>query len=424
MKQLKTSASFFTPQNIAWIILILFLGAISLSKAVLSISLIGLGLTCLWYLLEAKNFRYLKERSWVWLLIGFFFLAVLAGLWTEDKALWAKDLREKLPFLLIPLTLGILPPLSRKQKDLMFLTFIGAQTLVALITLFIFFQDYEQGIYDISKNKSIDIVGSISHIYFGLFLSFSTFLAFFLRFNRSQHWPLWQKHLVFVLGVVDGLCLHLLTSRTGLVSFYGTAVIALLWWIINRKKWLPGLLLLLGLVFLPVVAYFSLPSFKNRIDVTIWDLEESRNSERNLSELSVGTRFATWQTTWEIFVANPILGVGKGDLSAEMDAQYKRNGFAGRTTDLSHESHNQYLTIGASFGILGLILLVSLFFQYIFTIRKKEGQLFLLFVSLMLLGMFFESVIERQVGMSFFLLFSMILHPDMKETEVYREQES
>ncbi|MCI4671364.1 MAG: O-antigen ligase family protein [Bacteroidia bacterium] len=413
----KEKAVIWTTQNLAWALLMLFMLSLSMSKAIVSISMGGLALLAVWHVAKERSLQNLQQRSWIWFLLAIFVLAVVAGAWTSDKALWIKDLREKLPFLAIPLSLGMLPALSEKQKHALLIAFIIAQAIVALISLGIFFQDYEQGLYNISKNQSIDIIGSISHIYFGLFLSFSAFLAFFLRFNKSQEWPGWLKYLVFALGLINGVCLHLLTSRTGLVAFYGTAGIALIWWIVNRRAWLPGFILLGGLFILPIVAYQTIPSFKQRISVTIWDLNESKNPDRNIAELSVGTRFATWQTTWEVFLANPILGVGKGDMGAEMDKQYVRNGISKRSSDLSHEPHNQYLNDAASTGILGLLLLGLLFFQYILAIRRKNDQLFLLFTSLMLLGMFFESLLERQVGMSFFLIFSMILYPALPEAE-------
>jgi len=399
------------PRHLAWAMILLCFASLSLSKALLSISTGGLLVAGLWQGFQNKNLGPLRHHPLAPYLISIFGLALLAGAWTEDSSAWFKDLREKLPFLVIPFSLALLPAFDKKMKDSLFLTYIIVHTLMALITLGIFFQDYQQGIYDISKNKSIMILGGISHIYFGLFLSFSFFLSLYLYFIRKKEWPRGLSLMVLILAMLDGICLHLLTSRTGLVAFYGTAGIGLLHYIWINKAWLKGGLLLLLLLLLPIVSYYSIPSFKKRVEVTFWDINETQNPDRNLSELSVGTRFATWQTSWEIFLAHPFLGVGKGDLGAEMDEQYLKNGIAARSTNPSHEPHNQYLNQAATTGILGLAILGILIFQYISFFRRSKSFPFLLFSSLVLIGMLFESILERQVGMSFFLIFSMMLSP-------------
>ncbi len=73
--------------------------------------------------------------------------------------------------------------------------------------------------------------------------------------------------------------------------------------------------------------------------------------------------------------------------------------------------HNQFLQTWAEVGILGFLLLVFLMFRPFFL--KNQHPLFLIFVSLTLIGFLTESMLERQAGVVLFAFMYPLL-ADMK----------
>lgn len=144
--------------------------------------------------------------------------------------------------------------------------------------------------------------------------------------------------------------------------------------------------------------------------MTLWDLRERNNPSRDLADLSVTMRLATWQTAWEVYAKNPLLGVGKGDLPAEMEEQFQVNGWGKRTARPMLDPHNQYLSSAASTGLMGIFILVLGFLTFLMV--KKDSFLVYLLVwglaVLMATGMLFESLLERQAGMIFWAIFALL----------------
>ncbi|MEO0896559.1 MAG: O-antigen ligase family protein [Bacteroidota bacterium] len=397
-----------TPVNLAWFMVFAMMAVLNISKAIVSISMGGLAFAAVWEVIRSRRIKLHYDIPSTFLKVGLFLLAVVALIWTENQAGWIKDIREKLPFLALPLGLALLPRFSSRQKQSVFLVFVMSQSIVAAISLIRFLIDYDQVIYNISKNGNIDIIGSISHIYFGLFLSFSIFLGGYLFLSYRREWPKWLLIICGLCTLFNFLALHVITSRTGLLAFYGAASCGIFWWMFRKAKWWQGLTFFLVMAMLPVVAYQILPTFKNRVDVTLWDLQESQNPNRDLADLSAGMRLITWNTSFEVWRQHPWMGVGKGDLKVEMGKVYEEKGYADRSSHLFSDPHNQYLMVAASFGIMGLLIFGCLFVREFF-IWRRDQVIFLLFISLILIGMIFESILNRQVGMTFFIIFSMLI---------------
>lgn len=71
---------------------------------------------------------------------------------------------------------------------------------------------------------------------------------------------------------------------------------------------------------------------------------------------NVGTRLVLWDMSWDMFCDHPLLGVGMGDYSIE--AQARLDGRSVRTTV---DSHNIFLHVLATRGLLGFLPLLAYF---------------------------------------------------------------
>ncbi|WP_264531799.1 O-antigen ligase family protein [Flavobacterium sp. N502540] len=113
---------------------------------------------------------------------------------------------------------------------------------------------------------------------------------------------------------------------------------------------------------------------------------------------------------YEIFKAEPIVGYGVGDVDVKLQSCYDEQY---RNTDTykvtSYNSHNEYLNIILSSGILGLVLF--LFSQYRLLKRAFHYKLgiYISFVFFIFLNFSFENILSRHDGVIFFGFFNSLL---------------
>ncbi|MCB0835604.1 MAG: O-antigen ligase family protein [Bacteroidetes bacterium] len=397
------------PVNVAWLGMLIAVISLSISKALLSISTGIFVFAAVWQVFQQKDWQEIKQKPWIWGIVSLFVLSLIAVFYTDDLQAWGRDVRQKLPLLAIPISLALIPRFSKKQYLVLFYAFILAQSIVAVTSLVYYFLDFELINEAIKKNGNIDIIGSINHIYFGLLLAFSILLGAHLILQKKILFDSRERWVVLALTLINLVSLHILTSRTGLVSFYMVAVFLGLFFLVQKKAYVLGGVLLAGICLIPLASYYIFPSFKYRVDVTIWDVKQYFQKDQDLTEKSASLRLLAWETAWEIFTTHPILGVGIADLEPEMALQYEREQVRAKAFSRPTNPHNQYLEYLAGFGILGLLLLLWTLFYPIWYFSAQNSMLFYGFLVLFMSGMLFESLLERQIGMSFFVLFMMIL---------------
>lgn len=111
---------------------------------------------------------------------------------------------------------------------------------------------------------------------------------------------------------------------------------------------------------------------------------------------------------------NSFLGVGLNNGQALLNERYKSYKlYTGKKWEenggyLSYNFHNQYAQTLIELGVIGFLLLIYIF--YGFFLNAKNNKNFLLFsvVFIFILVMFTESILVRQKGIMFFVLFPII----------------
>ena len=128
--------------------------------------------------IKTKLSRFFQNKAAV-LLVAFYLMHVLGLLWTSDFQYAMKDLRVKLPILVMPFVLSSMEPLDRKRFDLVMLVYVLS---VFIATQFSFFRyirhDYED-VREISR--------FISHIRFCLNIVFSMAVVGYYIFKSSAN---------------------------------------------------------------------------------------------------------------------------------------------------------------------------------------------------------------------------------------------
>ncbi|MEM7370076.1 MAG: O-antigen ligase family protein [Bacteroidota bacterium] len=401
-----------TAQNIAWFGTFALVITLSWSEAIQNIASGFIVLGALWHLASTPRPQWIEDRSrWIHglLISGIFGLSLLGGLYTETEGAWITDVRQKLPFLILGLTLGVLPGFSYKQFYLIIVAFLLTQSIIALLSIADFFQHFEMGMGRISRNANIPIAVKISHIYFGLLLSGSVIFGLGIWLKKTYIRFSWERHVVLGLTIFNFLALHLLSTRTGLLALYMGLGLGLMVYIIRSRAWKIGGTLFLLLLSLPLISYYTIPTFRTRIHATIWDIQGYKLSDRDLSHHSASLRLVAWEASLNIFIDSPVIGVGIGDLEQELATEFKRLNVRAAEEHLPKNPHNQYFEYLVGFGLVGFSLLLTICLFPWFAKKEKISFLFISFVGIYIGAMFAESLLERQIGIYFFLIFIMLL---------------
>lgn len=178
---MKAQASIRPYLNQAYLLGLLMVAVgLTLSPFLMGMSQFWLVLVWLVDGIVTRDFKQKLSRFWhnkaAVLLVAFYLMHVVGLLWTSDFEYAMKDLRVKLPILVMPFVLSSLEPLDRKRFDLVMLVYVLS---VFIATQFSFFRyvrhDYED-VREISR--------FISHIRFCLNIVFSMAVIGYYLYKR------------------------------------------------------------------------------------------------------------------------------------------------------------------------------------------------------------------------------------------------
>lgn len=385
---------------VAWIGALVAGVGMSVSKVMLSTGMITMVATAFVYWVHRRTWPDFRPvRGW-WFVTGVFFVSFIGIIYTHDLSRWFKDVENKLPFLLLPLSFFVLPRFKSGQYFWLWLAFILTQVVIGAMALAGYLSSRKISDEVIRSNASIDIPGSISHIYFGMVLACSVFACLLLL--RSFKLPSWGRIALILIALFQFGLMHIITSRTGLVAMYAGLMGWLIYEVVTRRAWVLGSLVLALLVSVPLFAYRYVYAFRTRVDVTIWDLQQYEHSQ-NLSHLSASKRLVSWEIAWGIFVQHPVLGVGMGDVKQALFDAYATQRVLISPDQWPANAHNGYLQALAGTGLLGgIINLLALGFPLV--TGWRNGRPMLVAVSLAFaFGLLSEALWQREIGIGLYL---------------------
>lgn len=397
------------PVHLAWLASVVAVIGLSSSKAALSISTGALAFAAVWQMVREGSLRGLWRNKAGSLQSVLFFLPLASVLYTEHYSIWLEDIVIKLPLLALPLAYSILPDFSEKQFFAILAAFIITLSIISVLTLVHYYQDYALITESIKYNKHISITRKTSHIHFGLMLAFSIFAGIAHLRSRRQFFHRAERWILGLCVLINLLSLHILTSRSGIVAFYGALVVLTLILIVRKRYFQFGAIVLAFVVFAPVISYYTIPSFQTRVNVTRYDIEQSINPQEHLYLYSLGMRMLAWRTSWRVFLQHPLLGTAPADLETELLRQYQRDGVSLNLSTPMHMPHNQYMEHLAGLGVVGIFAMIFVLLQPVIFKEGENSIVFLSFLVMFMLIMLVESLLERQITIAFYSIFYLLL---------------
>ena len=385
--------NYFVGQNLVHKILlfssVLILVGLSTSPALMSIGCLGFFLA---FLLDYSNFHdninKIKNFAFFSIIILYFlhFLHIFENL---NPSQLGVELRVKLPFLLLPLGFVIYKP---RKEDFLILCFFYIVTIsiASFLTLFYYFIHFEEMNIRILESKEIPIFTKVNHIYFSVILAFAIVLCFYIYHTLKIKIYAW-------LGVFLFLCIHILSTRTGLLALYLAGLVSFAYYVIKNKEIKLIILGILALIIFPLTVYWLLPSFKNRIINTYEDIQRYRKKQ-DINHRSVSMRLVAWEMAYYAFMKSPWIGVGMENISTKINEEYEIHQVNIWKENRLNDLHNQFWEYLLGLGIIGFIIFLS---WLIYPIIFHKKFFVIVFLSVLIGSMFSESLLERQTGVCF-----------------------
>jgi O-antigen ligase len=345
--------------------------------------------------------------QWNWILFGFCSLYVLYALYvlpSNHVDIGMKYLEYKLSLLVFPILFSFRPTFIVDRNKM-----LNAFSIACLILgLFYVIQSlYHFWLTGKSSYFHSSLFASNHHpSYVAAFFSFVIYYLF-IEFPRMTS----NVCKTTSIGIMIFLMLlHLpLESLSGIIvlGFLLTSVV-LSWAWKNLSKWVFGAVILCGLFSLQVLFWIK-PSLKDNLShttslVTRYIHSPSDFIKENPAGMSGNqSRLVIWTITGEIILEHPF-GVGLGNLEDEMQQKLEVLNQS-ELMEKNYNPHNQFLQIFAEIGLIGILLFIAVLYFAVRQARKQKDVLYLFLIFSLVINCLFESMLQRQSGIVFYIVF-------------------
>lgn len=175
-----------------------------------------------------KLFSILSRQKAALVFLGIISLHFVGLFWTEDIAYGIRDLRIKLPLLLLPVIFSTMPALTKKQLRNVLFVYLFALFAASVESMYILFTKEITDIREISDH--------ISHVRLALNVVLGIFVAIYLALSGKNGLKVWQRALSFVLFIWFILFLFIMKSPTGLIILILTSGLLFLIFVFHLKS--------------------------------------------------------------------------------------------------------------------------------------------------------------------------------------------
>jgi O-antigen ligase len=354
-----------------------------------------------WGKILAQSFRNLFRQPPLALFLLLLIVPAASFFWSDDHVFWLERARVRLPFLVLPWVFANLPLLSLRQLYLPLYVLVWALTIICLVATINFALHFDEVLAGIGRGDPIPVPRS--HIRFSLILAAGIVAGgwlwakgFFWRW-KWERWAL-AAALFFLFFFI-----HLLSVRSGIVGLYAVLLFSLGRYLWRTRRWGIGLIALAIIILAPMAAMRTLPSFEMRVRYMIWDWQQYQQNKGNT--YSDAERIISLKVGWQLWQENPLLGVGAGDLPAEVRrvVNEKYPGY----NDAPKLPHNQFVYILSGTGLIGLALSLVAFLAPIAAAAYRRFYLFAAFQILVFTSFLVEYTIETAIGVAFYLFYTL-----------------
>lgn len=362
---------------------------------------------------RAQNARRIFSLPENWLSLSMFALMAAGYFWSENKEVAQTEITQKSIFLFAPLALGLSMHHVRAFKK----NILGAFVLLMVISSIYCFlaaawrtiasgqwhREYSSGTFrdwNFTYTGLSDPFGHPGN--FGLLVGVAALVCFYTRFFSDESKK--RKRAALWTGLYLFAFLFLLMSKNTLLAFFIVLLVGGVAWGAKNKKLYPALIVVLSpVVFLVLFSWLAPEKISERF-TSLLNLEYDITAPEMSDFNTVTVRLAEWSCARDAIADSPWIGHGPGDAKHTLIETYTKRGFV-VGANFNYNAHNQFLDTWLKIGVAGPLIYLTLLFMGL--LRAKQGHLlygfFVLFATLCLVA---DSILERQIGLNFYLFFT------------------
>ncbi|RXK60976.1 hypothetical protein ESA94_11015 [Lacibacter luteus] len=331
-----------------------------------------------------------------------FLLPFISGLWSSDKQEWVSIMQDKLPLLLLPFALISQKGIERKQLLWFKLFWIGLMFGGSVWSAVQYAAElqYFNNAYQFSQ--TIPTPAANDHIRFSMGIVIA--LLFWLKIEEWK--AIASKLFITTIRVAVlwlTIYLHILGAKTGLLGLYVVVLPLLILQLYKSGKQKAAAVALAAVLFLPLLSYALLPTFRVRVHYVLFE-QVNWNAQEFAGRFSDANRWTSIQSGWYLFKQNWLGGVGYGDIKTQAGVWYASHASEVAITE-QFLPLNQWMMSGSGAGILAVLLFTAVAFMPLFLEKWKHHKQALAFVLFMNLVFLYESTIDDQFGVFLYCFF-------------------
>jgi len=404
--------------------------------------LFSLYLCVTWIILFLLGGRYRQrfarrktERGILFLFILFYLYHIAGLLYSSNTSMAWTDIILKLPFLFMPLILFISGSDLSRYKNKILTGFVAGNLTASLLCLiaatfrslfyfnghwhfdaelmghnYTFWQMLANG----GNNFMYEALSILIHPgYFSVFIVASIVIILDLLLHKKAGRTVIAKVLNILLIIFFCIMVYLLFARNGLISLFIVLLTYILYGTMRTQIRSVKFAMLAFIAIFTLSGIFLL-SRNGRMKNSYYEIK--RYIENPASVSKDDDRLFIWGLSMDIIRHNLLIGVGTGDNKDELMKKYREKEME-EALKARLNVHNQYLETSIQLGVIGLAGLLGILVSSVIMAIRKRNLLLLMISFITGLFLLFESALNTQSGVFFFVFILSVLLFIPKEPE-------
>lgn len=355
-----------------------------------------------WLLLPGLRERLntLRVHPVFWAFQAYFWLLVIGLAWTDDIAHGLELIDHALPLVILaPALLTLIRHDNYEHVITAYLLGVLLCVVLAHYNLLRmhWFVDWPEGIW-VNRSPG-DTAPFVDRVTYAPMLAWAALLSLRRTWSATGAWRV--AYGAMTLAIVNNLLFS--GGRTGVLAFLVLLGFFIVWQL--RMQLLRAIILSVSAIcIIAALSYGLIPHFKERVDLAIAEVTDYENH----LDGGVSERILMAGHAWHLFQQAPVFGLGTGDYKNAYEARHKL--LTPQWRIYSHP-HNQFLYTATITGIVGLVVLLLVYYPVsLLCMPFNDGRddLRIALCAWMTVVSLFGSYLWRSQTAMFFVLFSCL----------------
>ena len=349
-----------------------------------------------------NNRTTLRYRIGFVLMMAFFCVYFCAGCYSQNQTYGWSTTTGKLSFLIFPLSFLLCdrPYLNSRRIRMLFYTLGSVVIIRFLFGMVKVVVGLSQGVplSSMMEENFIDM----HHSYIALYASVAAGFGYseIMHLVKKSRWG--TRGWLLLLGVaIMAFTTVMVNSRAGMVFMAMLLVVGIVDYVVTRRTIVPALAVLMLTALIAVGVYQVIPKEYKRFTYAFNEIRAGRSGDCRPIMIRSGLEAAQ---------GHELFGYGSGDYEEPLQQRFLANGFQ-EGYDKKFGSHNQYIETLLECGVVGLSIMIAMLLWPLFITRRNHPHRRLIYITVaaVMIEIFFESILGRQMGILFVSYFYCLI---------------